>query len=71
VLIKVSLKPFDSDSYQEGTFLAKMTSDGRLTIPKLTMQILYSKEQKNLTGAPSDALPAGINSRHTGKFKKK
>ncbi|MGD0072115.1 MAG: hypothetical protein ABSB71_11210 [Candidatus Bathyarchaeia archaeon] len=50
MLIKVSLKPFDSDSYQEGTFLAKVTSDGRLTIPKLTMEVLKQREEKNLTG---------------------
>ena len=28
-----------------------MTSDGRLTIPKLTMDILKQREEKNLTGA--------------------
>jgi hypothetical protein len=27
-----------------------MTSDGRLTIPKLTMDVLNQREQKNLTG---------------------
>jgi hypothetical protein len=27
-----------------------MTSDGRLTIPKLTMEVLKQREEKNLTG---------------------
>jgi bifunctional DNA-binding transcriptional regulator/antitoxin component of YhaV-PrlF toxin-antitoxin module len=49
-LLKVSAEPFNSESYQEEEFLAKMTSDGRLTIPKLTMEILKQREEKNLTG---------------------
>jgi hypothetical protein len=39
------------DSYQEEEFLAKMASDGRLTISKLTMEILREREEKNLAGA--------------------
>jgi bifunctional DNA-binding transcriptional regulator/antitoxin component of YhaV-PrlF toxin-antitoxin module len=49
-LLKVSVEPFNSESYQEEEFLAKMTSDGRLTIPKLTMEVLKQREEKNLTG---------------------
>jgi len=49
-LLKVSVEPYDSESYQEEEFLAKMTSDGRLTIPKLTMEILKQREEKNLAG---------------------
>ncbi len=32
-------------------FLANMAADGRLTIPKLTLQILTEKEEKDLTGS--------------------
>jgi len=49
-LLKVSVEPYDSESYQEEEFLAKMASDGRLTIPKLTMEVLKQREEKNLTG---------------------
>jgi hypothetical protein len=38
------------DSYREEEFLAKMTSDDRLTIPKLTMEVLKQREEKNLEG---------------------
>jgi bifunctional DNA-binding transcriptional regulator/antitoxin component of YhaV-PrlF toxin-antitoxin module len=50
-LLKVNIEPYDSESYQDEEFLAKMTSDGRLTIPKLTMEVLKQREEKNLTGA--------------------
>jgi hypothetical protein len=49
-LLKVSVEPFNSESYREEEFLAKMASDGRLTIPKLTMEVLKQREEKNLTG---------------------
>jgi len=49
-LLKANVRVFDSENYEEETFLAKMTSDGRLTIPKLTMEILKKREGKNLTG---------------------
>jgi bifunctional DNA-binding transcriptional regulator/antitoxin component of YhaV-PrlF toxin-antitoxin module len=50
-LLKVSLKPLNQEGYGEEEFLAKVAIDGRLTIPKLTMQILEQAEGKNLTGA--------------------
>jgi bifunctional DNA-binding transcriptional regulator/antitoxin component of YhaV-PrlF toxin-antitoxin module len=49
-LLKANVRVFGSENYEEETFLAKMTSDGRLTIPKLTMDVLNQREQKNLTG---------------------
>jgi len=49
-LLKANVRVFDSENYEEETFLAKMTSDGRLTIPKLTMEILAEREEKNLAG---------------------
>jgi bifunctional DNA-binding transcriptional regulator/antitoxin component of YhaV-PrlF toxin-antitoxin module len=49
-LLKVSVEPFDSESYEEEAFLAKMTTDGRLTVPKLTMEILKQREEKDLAG---------------------
>jgi hypothetical protein len=33
-------------------FLAKMATDGRLTIPKLTMEVLKQREEKKPLGAP-------------------
>jgi bifunctional DNA-binding transcriptional regulator/antitoxin component of YhaV-PrlF toxin-antitoxin module len=80
-LLKVSVEPFNSDSYQEEEFLAKMTSDGRLTIPKLTMEVLKQREEKNLTGtilevtispagASNDASPAeSAETKMLGKIK--
>ena len=50
-LLKTNIRVFGSQNYEEETFLAKMNSDGRLTIPKLTMEILTQREEKNLTGA--------------------
>jgi len=49
-LLKANVRVFGSENYEEETFLAKLTIDGRLTIPKLTMEILNQREQKNLTG---------------------
>jgi len=49
-LLKVNVKPLGSD-YGEKEFWAKVAVDGRLTIPKLTMQIIEQAEGKNLTGA--------------------
>src|SRR5208283_1254441 len=49
-LLKTNVRVFGSQNYEEETFLAKMNSDGRLTIPKLTMEILTQREEKNLTG---------------------
>jgi hypothetical protein len=48
--LKVNVKPLGSD-YGEKEFWAKVAVDGRLTIPKLTMQIIEQAEGKNLTGA--------------------
>jgi hypothetical protein len=45
-LLKVSVEPFNSESYIEEEFLAKMTSDGRLTVPKLTMEVLKQRAEK-------------------------
>jgi bifunctional DNA-binding transcriptional regulator/antitoxin component of YhaV-PrlF toxin-antitoxin module len=50
-LLKANVRVFGSENYEEETFLAKMTCDGRLTIPKLTMEVLKRREEKNLTGA--------------------
>ena len=49
-ILKTNIRVFGSQNYEEETFLAKMTSDGRLTIPKLTMDVLKQREEKNLTG---------------------
>ena len=51
-LLNVSLRPLNSESYDEEEFLAKTTTDLRLTVPKLTMQILEQKEEKKLWQAP-------------------
>ena len=53
-LLKVNVKPFNGDSFEEERFIAKMATDGRLTIPKLTMQILQEREGKNLVKAILD-----------------
>ncbi|MGD0995495.1 MAG: hypothetical protein ABR909_08240 [Candidatus Bathyarchaeia archaeon] len=80
-LLKANVRVFDSENYEEETFLAKMTSDGRLTIPKLTMEILKKREGKNLTGTilevtispaggSNDALPAeSAETKMLGKIK--
>jgi len=49
-LLQISVRPFNGASFEEERFLAKMATDGRLTIPKLTMQILQERETKSLTG---------------------
>ena len=49
-LLKVNLAPYGSESYIEEVFLAKMARDGRLTVPKLTMEVLKQREEKNLAG---------------------
>jgi hypothetical protein len=49
-LLKVIVMPFGLGSGQE-EFLAKMAADGRLTIPKLTVEILQQTEDKNLTSS--------------------
>jgi hypothetical protein len=48
-LLKANVRVFSSENYEEETFLAKITSDGRLTIPKLTMEVLKQRVIKNLT----------------------
>ena len=50
-LLKVTVKPVNPESYGEEDFLAKMATEGRLTIPKLTMEVLEQKEEKNLAGS--------------------
>jgi bifunctional DNA-binding transcriptional regulator/antitoxin component of YhaV-PrlF toxin-antitoxin module len=54
-LLKANVRVFGSENYEEETFLAKMTSDGRLTVPKLTMDVLKRREEKNLTGVILEA----------------
>jgi bifunctional DNA-binding transcriptional regulator/antitoxin component of YhaV-PrlF toxin-antitoxin module len=49
-MLKVNVRLFNSESYEEEAFLAKMTTDGRLTVPKLTMEILKQREEKDLAG---------------------
>ena len=50
-LLKVTLKPLSPERIgEEEEFLAKMAADGRLTVPKLTMEILQKQEEKDLTG---------------------
>jgi bifunctional DNA-binding transcriptional regulator/antitoxin component of YhaV-PrlF toxin-antitoxin module len=67
-LLKVTVKLLEPESYGEEEFLAKTSTDGRLTIPKLTMKILERQEEKSLAGAifevtirpadnPNDAAP--------------
>ena len=69
-LLKANVRVFGSENYEEETFLTKMTSDGRLTIPKITMNVFKQREEKNMTGCilevtispaggSSDALPPG------------
>jgi hypothetical protein len=50
-LLKVTVKPLEPESYGEEEFLAKTATDGRLTVPKLTMKILEREEEKSLAGA--------------------
>jgi bifunctional DNA-binding transcriptional regulator/antitoxin component of YhaV-PrlF toxin-antitoxin module len=50
-LLKANVRVFGSENYEEETFLAKMARDGRLTIPKLTMEVLKQREGKNLAGS--------------------
>jgi bifunctional DNA-binding transcriptional regulator/antitoxin component of YhaV-PrlF toxin-antitoxin module len=50
-VLKVALKPLESESYEEEEFLSKTATDGRLTVPKLTIKILEQKEEKSLAGA--------------------
>jgi hypothetical protein len=67
-LLKANVRVFGSENYEEETFLAKMAADGRLTVPKLTMNVFKQREEKNMTecilevtispaGGSNDALP--------------
>jgi len=69
-LLKANVRVFGSENYEEEIFLTKMTSDGRLTIPKITMNVFKQREEKNMTGCilevtispaggSNDALPLG------------
>lgn len=49
-LLKVNVSPFSSENYQQEEFFAKMTRDGHLTVPKLTMEVLAEGEKENLAG---------------------
>ena len=50
-ILKANVRVFGSENYEEETFLTKMTRDGRLTIPKLTMDVFKQREEKNMTGS--------------------
>jgi len=50
-LLRVTVKPLEPESYREEELLAKTATDGRLTVPKLTMKILEREEEKSFTGA--------------------
>ncbi len=45
-LLNANIRVFGSEHYEEEAFLAKMTSDGRLTIPKLTMDGSQAKRRQ-------------------------
>jgi bifunctional DNA-binding transcriptional regulator/antitoxin component of YhaV-PrlF toxin-antitoxin module len=50
-LLTVRVKPLSPQNFgEEEEFLAKMAADGRLTVPKLVMEILAEKEEKDLFG---------------------
>lgn len=49
-VLSVTINPLEQQGFEKEVFLAKMASDGRLTVPKLTMQILQQQEEKDLTG---------------------
>jgi len=50
-LFRVSLKPVDAKVYGEKEeFFAKMSVDGRLTVPKINIQALESAEKVSLVG---------------------
>jgi bifunctional DNA-binding transcriptional regulator/antitoxin component of YhaV-PrlF toxin-antitoxin module len=48
--LKVSVRVFNSENYEKEAFFARMTSDGRLTLPRLAVQIMQQREEKILTG---------------------
>ena len=45
-VLQVSVRVFDSDNYEEEEFFAKMSQDGRVTVPKLTMDVMRLREGK-------------------------
>ena len=50
-LFRVSLKPVDAGVFGEKEeFFAKMSADGRLTVPKLNIHALESAEKVSLVG---------------------
>jgi bifunctional DNA-binding transcriptional regulator/antitoxin component of YhaV-PrlF toxin-antitoxin module len=50
-VLAVYVRVHESRNYKEEKFVAKMSVDGRLTVPKITMQILTQREGNDLTGA--------------------
>jgi hypothetical protein len=40
-----------ADSFVDESFLAKMTREGRLTIPKLTLRLIQEGEEQSLEGS--------------------
>ena len=49
-LLRVSVEPLDSESGLREIFLARMNGDGRIIVPKLIMEILQQREEKDLSG---------------------
>ena len=60
---RVMVEVWGSHNSREQVFLAKTSADGRLTIPKITMEILEDMEEKKLVGAIFDVsiFPLGNN----------
>ena len=48
-LLRVRVKIYNSVNFGE-EFLTRMAADGRVNVPKLTMQILMESKEKKLTG---------------------
>ena len=48
-LLRVTISPQQSDFFQKEEFFAKTSTDIRLTVPKLTIQIIEEREGRKLT----------------------
>jgi bifunctional DNA-binding transcriptional regulator/antitoxin component of YhaV-PrlF toxin-antitoxin module len=49
-ILKVNVKPAGSFGNEE-TFYAKMNTSGRITIPKLTLELLQEDDEESLVGS--------------------
>jgi hypothetical protein len=49
-VLKVNVKPADSFGNRE-TFYAKMNGSGRITIPKLALELLQEDDEESLVGS--------------------